>query len=450
MADAFDLLVIGAGMAGTVAANKAGARGWRVGIVDELPYGGTCALRGCDPKKILRRGAEVIADARLIQGKGIDPGTLRVDWRDLMAHKRGFTDGIPRSMERELRSNSVECLHGAARFTGPQRVEVDGVGYGAEHVLIATGARPRPLDFPGSELLIDSTAFLELEDLPQRIVFVGGGYIAFEFAHIAGHIGASAVVVDRGDRPLRHFDPDLVRLLVERSRRDGVEVHEQTEVVGIVRSGADFQVTVERAGVTSKLSADLVVHAAGRVPELQHLNLDAAGVEGGPEGVLVADHLQSTTNPAVYAAGDAAQTQAARLTPVAVIEGKVAASNLLKGTRIAPSYAGVPSTVFTLPELNRVGLLEYEARAIGLDIDVRYTDTSSWYSNYRIGESTGAAKILVDRSNNRVLGAHLLGHDSAELINSFGLAIKLGLTAAQLRSAVATYPSTGSDLSALL
>ena len=186
------------------------------------------------------------------------------------------------------------------------------------------------------------------------------------------------------------------------------------------------------------------------MPELQHLDLDAAGVEAGPDGVLVADHLQSTTNPAVYAAGDAAQTQGARLTPVAVIEGKVAASNLLKGTRIAPSYAGVPSTVFTLPELNRVGLLEHEAKAQGIDVDIRYTDTRGWYSNYRIGESTGAAKILVDRSNDRVLGAHLLGHDTAELINTFGLAIKLGLTASQLRSTVATYPSTGSDLSALL
>jgi glutathione reductase (NADPH) len=448
--DSLDLLVIGAGMAGTVAANKAGAKGWRVAIVDPLPYGGTCALRGCDPKKILRRGAEVVEAARLLHGKGIDPGTLHVDWRDLMAHKRGFTDDIPPSMERELQGNHVACLHGEARFTGPRQVEVDGIGYETEHVLIATGARPRPLGFPGSEHLVDSTQFLELETLPHRIVFVGGGYIAFEFAHIAAHAGAECIIVDRGQRPLPQFDPDLVELLVDRTRHDGIDVRRGTEVAGVERVGSEYRVSLNRDGERSMLTADLVVHAAGREPDLERLRLDAAEIAAGPDGVQVSEHLQSTTNPAVYAAGDAAQTPAARLTPVAVIEGKVAASNMLKGTRTAPDYTGVPSTVFTLPELNRVGLLEHEARDRGLDIDVRYTDTRGWYSNYRIGETTGAAKILVDRRTDLVVGAHLLGHHYSELINTFGLAIKVGLTTTRLRSAVATYPSIGSDLSSLL
>lgn len=450
MSEPLDLLVIGAGMAGTVAANKAGAKGWRVAIVDPLPYGGTCALRGCDPKKILRRGAEVVESARSMAGKGVDPGTLKVDWRDLMAHKRGFTEGIPPSMERELGCNGVTCLHGSARFTGPRTIHVDGVEHEARHVLIATGARPRTLDFPGSGYLIDSTEFLELEALPNRIVFVGGGYIAFEFAHIAGRAGADCVILDRGERPLRGFDPDLVRLLVDRTRRDGIQVHHETEVAAVDRVGTEYRITLNRGGERSILAADLVVHAAGRTPDLQGLDLDAAEVAAGPGGVQVSNHLQSTTNPAVYAAGDVAQTAGDRLTPVAVIEGKVAASNMLKSTRIAPDYTGVPSSVFTLPELNRVGLLEHEARDRGLDIDVRYTDTSGWYSNYRIGATTGAAKIIVDRRTNLVLGAHLLGHDYAELINTFGLAIKLGLTASQVRSSVATYPSTGSDLSSLL
>jgi glutathione reductase (NADPH) len=286
--------------------------------------------------------------------------------------------------------------------------------------------------------------------LPNRIVFVGGGYIAFEFAHIAGRAGADSVIVDRGKRPLRGFDPDLVGLLVDRTRRDGIQVREETEVVSVHRVGTEYRVTVDHGGERSTLAADLVVHAAGRVPDVQGLDLDAAEVASGPGGVQVSDHLQSTTNPAVYAAGDVAQTPGKRLTPVAVIEGKVAASNLLKGSQIAPDYTGVPSSVFTLPELNRVGMLEHEARDQGLDIDVRYTDTSDWYSNYRIGETTGAAKIIIDRRTNLVLGAHLLGHDYAELINTFGLAIKLGLTTNQLRSSAATYPSTGSDLGSLL
>lgn len=367
-----------------------------------------------------------------------------------MAHMRGFTDRIPRSMERELTGNNVTCLHGTARFTGPRQIEIDGIAHEARHVLIATGARPRPLDFPGSEHLIDSTQFLELEALPERIVFVGGGYIAFEFAHLASRSGADCVIVDHGERPLRQFDPDLVGLLVDRTQRDGIAVHQGAEVAGVERIGASYRVSVNQEGTQSTLTADLVVHAAGRVADLHSLGLDAANVASGPSGVQVSDHLQSTTNPAVYAAGDAAQTPGEPLTPIAVIEGKVAASNLLKGTRTVPDYAGIPSTVFTLPELNRVGMLEHEARSRGMDIDVRYTDTSGWYSNYRIGETTGAANIIIERRTNLVLGAHLLGHDYAELVNTVGLAIKLGLTTSQLGSAVATYPSTGSDLSSLL
>lgn len=230
MSESYDLMVIGAGMAGVAAATKCAATGWRVGIVDSLPYGGTCALRGCDPKKILRRGAEIIDGARLMSGKGIDEAGLRISWGELMAHKHGFTDPVPQSMEDNLTSHGVDTLHGRARFTGPTRLEVDGTGYAAERVLIATGARPRPLDFPGDEHLIDSTAFLDLDALPPRILFVGGGFVSFELAHIAARVGAATVIVDRGHRPLGSFDPDLVELLVTRGRQVGVELRRSTTI----------------------------------------------------------------------------------------------------------------------------------------------------------------------------------------------------------------------------
>ena len=166
--------------------------------------------------------------------------------------------------------------------------------------------------------------------------------------------------------------------------------------------------------------------------------------------MTVAPHLQSTTNAAVYAAGDAADTGGMPLTPIAVIEGKVAASNMLRATTIAPDYTGAPSVVFTLPELTRVGLLESEARERGIDVDVRYSDTSGWYSSYRIGASTSAAKILVDRANDRVVGAHLLGSEYAEVINTIGLAMKFDITAHQLRAALTAYPTVGSDLASMV
>lgn len=446
----YDLIVIGAGMAGVGAANKCASQGWSVAIVDELPYGGTCALRGCDPKKILRRGAEIIDSARLMQGKGIDANGLSINWGDLMGHKHGFTDPVPLSMEKGLAGNGVATMHGSARFTDKNRLEVDGTPYDAAHFLIATGAHPRPLDVPGHEHLVDSTDFMNLEALPKRILFVGGGFVSFEFAHIAARAGSTPTIIDRSPRPLKGFDPDLVELLITRGAAAGIDVRRSTTITGIDKTAAGFQVSVERSGKPETIECDLVVHGAGRIPDLTRLDLDAAGVEWDEHGVRVAGHLQSTTNPAVYAAGDSANTPGMPLTPVAVFEGKVAASNMLKDTSTVPDYTGVPTAVFTIPELVRVGLLEREARDKGLDVDVRYRDTSGWYSNYRIGETTAASKILIDRATDQIVGAHLLGPEYGELINIVGLAMKLNLTTRHLKSMTAAYPTVGSDLGSML
>ncbi len=450
MSTEHDLIVIGAGMAGVTAATKCASQGWDVAIVDALPYGGTCALRGCDPKKILRRGAEIIDAARLMAGKGIDPAGLAISWTDLMRHKRGFTDPVPHSMEAGLAHAGATTWHGQARLTGTDRVEIDGDEHRARHILIATGATPRPLDFPGHELLIDSTQFLDLDELPARILFVGGGFVSFELAHIAARAGSSTVIVDRGPRPLKSFDPDLVQLLVARGAAAGIQVLTSAAVAAVERSGAAYRVRVDHADHAETIEVDLVVHGAGREPDLTRLTLEAADVAWTARGVTVAAHLQSTTNPVVYAAGDSADTAGMPLTPVAVAEGKVAASNMLKAGTAVPDYTGVPTAVFTIPELARVGLLEQEAHEQGLDVDVRYSDTSGWYSSYRVGETTTAVKILIDRSSDRIIGAHLLGPGYAELVNTLALAMRLGLTARQLKSATAAYPTIGSDLASML
>ncbi len=450
MSGTYDLIVIGAGMAGVAAATKCAAQGWRVAIVDSLPYGGTCALRGCDPKKILRRGAEIIDSARLMRGKGIDDSGLAINWPDLMKHKHGFTDPVPHRVEADLAGTGVETLHGHASFTGARQIEVDGTAYDADRFLVATGARPRPLDFAGQEHLIDSSDFLDLDALPARILFVGGGFISFEFAHIAVRAGSTAVIVDRGERPLKSFDPDLVERLVDRGREVGVVLRRTTTIAAVERGDRGYQVTLERAGTRETIETDLVVHGAGRIADLASLGLDAAGVGWGERGVSVGGPLLSTTNPAVWAAGDSADTAGMPLTPVAVSEAKVAASNMIKGTTTTPDYGGIPTAVFTIPELVRVGMLEAEANEHGIDLDVRYSDTSSWYSTYRIGETTAAAKILIDRSTDQIVGAHLLGPEYGELVNTFGLAIKLGLTTRQLKSATAAYPTVGSDLGSML
>ncbi len=450
MSRTYDLIVIGAGMAGAAAANKCAAQGWQVAIVDCLPYGGTCALRGCDPKKILRRGAEIIDSAQLMRGKGINDAGLSINWPDLMRHKHGFTDPVPDAMEHGLASNGVATLHGQARFTGPHQIDIEGVAYGADRFLIATGARPRPVDFPGHEHLIDSTDFLDLPALPERILFVGGGFISFEFAHLAARAGSAPVIIDRKSLPLRGFDPDLVELLIDRGRGVGIDVRHRTTIAAVEPSNRGYRVTLQRDGNRETIDTDLVVHGAGRVADLADLGLEDAGVEWDQHGVTVGAHLQSSTNPAVWAAGDSAATAGMALTPVAVAEAKVAASNMITAATTTPDYTGIPTVVFTIPELARVGMLETEARKEGIDLAVRYTNTSGWYSNYRIGEPTAAVKILIDRATDHIVGAHLLGPGYGELVNTFALAIKLQLTTRQLKSAPTAYPTHGSDLASML
>lgn len=446
----FDLVVLGVGMAAVSAANKCASAGWSVAVVDELPYGGTCALRGCDPKKMLRRGAEIMDAASLMNGKGIESGSLAINWSDLMAFKRTFTEKMPPKIESGLDKNGVTTLHGNAKFVGENAIEIDGkTRLEAKKILVATGAKPRTIDVPGAQYLVDSTEFLELESLPKKIIFVGGGFISFEFAHIATRAGSDVHIIDRGERPLKGFDADLVDKLLERSKEAGIEFTKRTNLISIAQEDTGYSVTLDIDGKTQNATADLIVHGAGRVPAIDGLDLAKAGVESGAHGVKVNEYLQSTSNPAIYAAGDAADTQGAALTPVAVFEGKVAASNMLKGNHATPDYIGVPSVVFTIPELARVGMLEEEAKAAGYKLRIATNDTSGWYSNLRVGEACAATKVIIDDETDKILGAHLLGPEYAEIINFFSLAMRLDLTASDLKKMVSSYPSVGSDLGSM-
>ncbi len=447
----FDLIVVGAGMAAVAGANKCARAGWSVAVVDELPYGGTCMLRGCDPKKMLRRGAEIVDSVRLMEGKGIVAPELAIDWSELMAFKRTFTDKAPGRIEGSLTKNGVVALHGTARFVDRNTIEIDGKKFQARYFLIATGAMPRPLDVPGAEYLIASDQFLELEALPARILFVGGGFVSFEFAHIAARAGSEVQIVDQRTRALKRFDPQLVGMLVEKTRSVGIGVQSQAECVAVEKTDQGLVVTCDCPDGERRWTVDLVVHGAGRVPALDRLDLAAAGIDAGADGVRVSKHLQSVSNPAVYAAGDAADlSPGLKVTPVAVFEGKVAASNMLKGNQATPDYRGVPTAVFTVPELVRVGLLEDEAREKGIDVEVKFTDTGGWFSNMRVGETTAAVKFLIDRSSDQIVGAHMLGPEYAELVNIIGLGMRLGLTTKDLKMLVSAYPTVGSDLGSMI
>ena len=449
MAKALDLIVIGTGTAAATAANRCANAGWRVAVIDHLPYGGTCALRGCDPKKVLVGVAEALDLARRMRGKGLAGSEPSIDWRALMAFKRSFTEPVPGMMEQSFEKKGMETYHGRARFVGPRSVEVAGEALEGRFVLIATGAEPVKLGIPGEEHLISSTEFLELGALPNRIALVGGGYIAAEFSHIAARAGAKVTVLQRGERMLKPFDPDVVAWLTEKSRAIGIDVRLKTRVERIDKTSSGFAVHAATKGNTESFAVDLVVHAAGRVPDLDDLDLKAAGIESEKGRLKLNDYLQSVSNPAVYAAGDAA-AKGPPLTPVSAHDGRVASANMLKGNQRKPNYLGVPSVAFTIPPIAAVGLTEEQAREQRHKFRTESRKASDWYTARRVAEPTYGFKVLIEEGTDRILGAHLVGPYADEVINVFALAIRLGRTAKELQDGIFAYPTGGSDIGYML
>jgi glutathione reductase (NADPH) len=450
MTRSFDVVAIGTGPAASAVASRCREAGWQVAIVESMPFGGTCALRGCDPKKVLVGAAEAVDWIRRMKGKGIHAEYVKIDWPELMRFKRSFTDPVPKRREEGFTKSGIAAFHGRASFAGPTTIQMGNETLKGRYIVIAVGRVPTDLKIPGAECLTTSDQFLELNELPRRILFIGGGYIAFEFAHVAALAGSQVTILHRGQRPLALFDPDLVDQLVERTRKLGVTLHLGTEAIGIEKSSRQLAVRASAAGQTATFQTDMVIHAAGRVPEINDLNLEAAGIEWEKRGVRVNEFLQSVSNPAVYAAGDAAASGGPPLAPVAGYEGLIVAANLLKGNHQTPNYLGVPSVAFTTPPIAAVGLSESAAAEQNLKFRVQKEMTSTWYSSRRVAETYSGYKVLVERDTDRILGAHILGSEAAEVINLFAIAIRSGMRANDLKHMLFAYPTSGSNMTRML
>jgi glutathione reductase (NADPH) len=470
----FDLIVIGTGTAASTTAHECSSAGLKVAIIDSTSFGGTCALRGCDPKKVLVEAVKVVDSARRHQDYGVaGSDKVHIKWSDLIRFKRTFTEPFPKHREEGYKQAGIVPFHGHARFIDSNAVKVEGEAEKDDNIkntilkgkkiLVATGAKPMQLNISGSENITTSDQFLEFggDHLPNRIVFVGGGYISFEFGHIAARAGAKVTILHRGKQPLEHFDPDLVNLLVQRSKDIGIDIHLQSVVEKIDKSPANESSYVVQYSSNSTMSnnnnnqkktasqveCDMVVHGAGRIPNVEGLDLAAAGVEHSIKGIKVNEYLQSVSNPSIYAAGDVAASGGLPLTPVATYEGSLVATNLIKGNVLKSNYSGLPSVVFTIPPIASVGMQEKETKEAGLKFRIKHENTASWASSRRVGETCSGFKVLVEEDSNRILGAHIVGPHAEEVINIFSVAIRLGLTANQLQdSLLYTYPTNGSDV----
>ena len=449
MSEPYDLIVIGSGTAAQVAIGRVRARDWRVAVVDHRPFGGTCALRGCDPKKMLVSGEEAIDAARRMKSHGVE-GDLRIDWPTLMAFKRSFTDPIPDKQARHYSDIEVDMFHGLARFVAPDRIEVEGRELVGRHILIATGASPVPLNITGEKLVSTSDQFLELETLPSRVVIIGGGYIGAEFSHLAARAGAEVTILQRGARLLPKFDEDMVGSLMPSFEALGISVHTGLTADSVTKTDEGLTVrATTMAGQQVVVAADLVIHGAGRVPELGSLDLAAGDVAVEHGKLKLTPGLQSVSNPRVYAAGDAAGV-GPPLTPVSSHDAKVVAANMLDGADTRPDYRGVPSVAFTAPPIASVGLSADDARAKGLRFRVNAASVPEWFTARRQNETIYAYKVLIEEDSGIILGAHLVGPSADEVINLFALATRSGLTAQALSNTMFAYPTAASDVGYML
>jgi glutathione reductase (NADPH) len=446
--DCYDLIVVGTGTAAQVIAVRVRGAGRSVAVIDHRPFGGTCALRGCDPKKTLVSGAEAADWARRMHRRGVTD-ELRIDWKELIAFKRTFTDPVPKKREESFAKQGIDAFHGMARFQGPDTVVVGGRALKGRNIAIASGARPVALDFPGGEHAITSDAFMELVDLPKRIVMVGGGYISAEFSHIAARAGANVTVFQRGARMLPKFDAELVGWLMEAFRDIGIDVRTDNVVTRIECAGDGFRVHTRTPEGTAAFLADLVVHAAGRMPDIAELNLSAGTVVVENGRLRLNEYLQSVSNEIVYACGEVA-AQGPPLTPVSSHDGRIVADNILEGNHHRPDYRGVPSVAFTLPPIAAVGLSEAAARNQAPNLRVNSGKATDWYTARRAGEAVYGYKTLVEAESGRILGAHLVGPHADEVINLFGLAIRHDLTVDALKATMFAYPTAASDIGYML
>jgi glutathione reductase (NADPH) len=398
---------------------------------------------------VLVGAASAVAHARLLRGHGVAYHDLAVRWSELIAFKRTFTDPVPRQREHAFARDGIDTFHGAARFVDSKTIASGNERLEARNIVIASGALPRPLDISGQQHLATSDDFLELRELPRRIAFVGGGFIALELAHIARHAGADVIVLQRGERLLRPFDRDLVDLLTAKTRKLGIDVRLATTVLAIDKVNDRYDVRTAHAGTESTIEADLAVHAGGRAPAIEALDLDAGNVAHRDGRLELNEFLQSTSNASVYAAGDAAE-YGPPLTPVAGADGRLVAANILDGNHMRADYTVVPSVVFTTPPLAAVGMRPEDAERAGLRFRVHQADTSTWYSSRRVNETAAAYKVLVEEPSGRILGAHLLGPYADEVINVFAVALRAHLSANDLMSMTFGYPTSASDIAYML
>ncbi|SDS18336.1 glutathione-disulfide reductase [Pseudomonas oryzae] len=438
----YDLFVIGAGSGGVRAARFAAGFGARVAVAESRYLGGTCVNVGCVPKKLLVYGAHMADEFEQARGYGWSLEGAQFDWPTLIGNKTREIQRLNGIYRNLLTGSGVTLLEGHARILGPHEVEVNGQRYSAEHILIAVGGWPQVPDIPGRELAITSNEAFYLEQLPRRVLVVGGGYIAVEFASIFHGLGAQTSLLYRGERFLRGFDEAVRTHLEEELRKKGLDLQFNSDIAAIERQADGSLLASLRDGRV--LETDCVFYATGRRPMLDDLGLENAGVALDARGFIAVDDEFRTSVPSILAIGDV--TGGVQLTPVALAEGMAVARRLFRPEQYRPvDYALIPTAVFSLPNIATVGLTEQQAVEQGHRIKVFESRFRPMKLTLTDCQERTLMKLVVDADSDRVLGCHMVGPEAGEIIQGLAVALKAGATKAVFDETIGIHPTAAEE-----
>ena len=447
--ETYDVVILGGGNAGMGVTVPTRAAGLNVALIEPAKLGGVCPNRGCTPKKVLVAAAHALHEIEQARQHCIAVDEPRLDWAALIDREKAMIKDLPARMEGALKNRGVTVLRGRAKFAGPRTVAVDGRTIEARHIVIATGSKPRTLPIKGAEHLITSDEVLNERVLPRDVVLIGGGVIAMEFSHVYARAGAKVTILEVLPRLLGEMDIDAVGEILKESKRIGVDIRTEVKIKRIAPSDRRFTVTFEAGGKEETIEADRVVNGAGRVADVDTLDLAAGQVTEERGRIKVDDYLRSISNPAVHVCGDALWSSP-QLSPIATYEGGIVGRNIIEGPHLKPDYASIPSCVYTVPALASVGLTAAKATEQKRRIKVHTNDLSSWLSSRTYAETTSWARVVVEEESDRILGAQIVGHAGEELIHIFALAMRHGITATQLRQTVYGFPTFSADIKSML
>lgn len=436
----YDLFVIGAGSGGVRAARMSAGFGARVAIAEERYLGGTCVNVGCVPKKLFVYASHFAEEFENAEGFGWQLGQSSFDWHTLLDNKNREIGRLNDVYGRLLDDTGVTLIDGRALIIDAHAVSIANKSVTAERILLANGGWPSVPEIPGKEHIITSNEAFFLEQLPERVTIVGGGYIAVEFAGIFNGLGVDTTLLYRGPLFLRGFDNEIREHLAQEMHKKGINIEFDTNISSIDKTNGEFQASLNSGKI---LSTDLIMYATGRQPNTSDIGLREAGVDLNDKGAIVVNENYQSSVSSIYAIGDV--TDRINLTPVATAEGTALARTLYNGQAASVDYANIPTCVFSQPNLGTVGLTEEQAREKYNHIDIyKSTFTPMKYSLTDNDEKT-FMKLVVDKTTDKVIGVHMLGLDAGEIIQGIGIAIKAGATKSQFDATIGIHPTTAEE-----